>query len=160
MAPTLEIMAACRFFQALAAGGVVIARAVVSDSSAGFQLARTMNVMFGIAMLAPIASPMAGSLLLGVGPWRITLWAIIPVPFAALVGVICLVPDTLPPERRSPKVELANLGRVLTNVRFAAFLTVYAAATGALMAYQGASPFLYTSRSSDSPNSSTASSTQ
>jgi len=145
-APTLDIMAVCRFFQAFgAAGGVVIARAVVSDSTTGFQLVRTMNVMMGIAMFAPVISPTAGSLLLSLGPWHTTLWAIIPVTFAALVGVACLVPDTLPPERRTSKIQLADIGRVFTSARFTCHLVVSAAATGALMAYTGASPFLYQS---------------
>lgn len=142
--PNLAIMAVFRFFQAVgAAGGVVIARAVVSDSTTGFTLARTMNIMISMAMFAPVVSPLAGSLLLAVAPWQVAVWAIVPIAMISLVGVYFHVPDSLRPDLRTSRVDYADLVRVFRSRRFAGFLVVSAAATGALMAYTGASPFIF-----------------
>ncbi|WP_166875255.1 MFS transporter [Salinibacterium sp. ZJ450] len=144
IAPTLTVMAGARVLQAIgAAGGVVIARAIVSDKATGFALARKMNLMVSLSMFAAVISPLAGSVLVTFLPWHVTLWVIVPVAVIVLAGVILIIPETLPRWRRSRRVELADLGRVFRNARYASFLLVSAAASCALLSYTGASPFIY-----------------
>ncbi|WP_167042207.1 Bcr/CflA family efflux MFS transporter [Salinibacterium sp. ZJ454] len=144
IAPTLTVMAGARVLQAIgAAGGVVIARAIVSDTATGFALARKINLMVSLSMFAPVISPLVGSVVVTFLPWHVTLWMIVPVAMIALVGVILIIPETLPRARRSLRVELAGLGRVFRNARYTSFLLVSAAASCALLSYTGASPFIY-----------------
>lgn len=145
-APTLELMVIARLAQAFgAAAGVVIARAVVTDSAAGIALVRAMNIMIGIAMFAPVISPLAGSVLMNLGSWHATLWAVIPITVVNLLGIILFVPDTLPSHLRRPHVDVVDLLRVVAVPRYALFLAISVAATAALMSYTAASSFIYQS---------------
>jgi DHA1 family bicyclomycin/chloramphenicol resistance-like MFS transporter len=144
LAPTLGFMAGARVFQAIgAAGGVVIARAIVSDTATGFALARRLNLMVSLSMFAPVISPLLGSVIVTFLPWHVTLW--IPVPLAGFVviGVIMIIPETLTRSRRARRVEVADLFRVFRRPRYTSFLLVTAAASCALLSYTGASPFIY-----------------
>ncbi|WP_173922429.1 Bcr/CflA family efflux MFS transporter [Agromyces sp. Marseille-P2726] len=144
LAPTLAFMATARVFQALgAAGGVVIARAIVSDTAIGLALARKLNLMVSLSMFAPVISPLLGSVVVSVLPWHVTLWMIVPVAVVVVVGVLALIPETHPRARRTDRVEVADLARVFRSRRYTAFLVVSAAATCALLSYTGAAPFIY-----------------
>lgn len=144
IAPTLGLMAAARTFQAVgAAGGVVIARAIVADTATGLALARRINLMVGLSMFAPVISPLLGSIVVTFLPWHVTLWMILPVAALVLVGVLTIVPETLPPPRRTRSIQVADLARVFRSGRYTAFLLVSAAATCALLSYTGASSFIY-----------------
>jgi DHA1 family bicyclomycin/chloramphenicol resistance-like MFS transporter len=144
VAPSLTFMAAARVAQAIgAAGGVVIARAVVSDTSTGLALARTINVMVSLSMFAPVVSPLLGSIVVTFLPWHLTLWMVVPVAALVVVGVYVLLPETLPRALRARRVEVADLGRVFRNGRYTSFLFVAAAGSCALLSYTGASPFIY-----------------
>jgi MFS transporter, DHA1 family, multidrug resistance protein len=143
-APTLAFMATARVFQAIgAAGGVVIARAVVSDTATGFALARKINLMVSLSMFAPVVSPLLGSIIISFLPWQSALWVIVPVAAGTLVGVVLHIPETLLPEQRATRVEVADLGRVFLKGRYTSFLIVSASATCALLSYTGAAPFIY-----------------
>ena len=144
IAPTLPFMAAARVAQAIgAAGGVVIARAILSDTATGLVLARKINLMISLSMFAPVVSPLLGSIVVTFLPWQVTLWMIVPVTALVLIGVLTTIPETLPHARRSRRVELAELARVFRNAHYACFLLVSAAASCALLSYTGASPFIY-----------------
>lgn len=144
LAPTLAFMAVCRVAQALgAAGGVVIARAIVSDTATGQALARKINLMVSLSMFAPVVAPLLGSIVVTFLPWHVTLWMIVPVAALVLVGVIMSIPETHPAHFRTPKVDVVDLLRVFRSGRYAAFLVVSASATGALLSYTGAAPFVY-----------------
>ncbi|MGO4689700.1 MFS transporter [Glaciibacter sp. 2TAF33] len=144
IAPTLAIMAGARVAQAVgAAGGVVIARAIVSDTATGFALARKINLMVSLSMFAPVVSPLLGSVVVTFLPWHVTLWMIVPIAMVVLIGVLKVVPETLPRGRRHRRVQLADLGRVFRSGRYTSFLLVSAAGSCALLSYTGASPFIY-----------------
>lgn len=144
VAPTLAFMAAARVLQAIgAAGGVVIARAILADTASGAALARKINLMVGLSMFAPVISPLLGSVVVTFFPWHVTLWMIVPIALLVVVGVSTIIPETLPHERRGHRIEVADLGRVFRNRRYTSFLVVSAAASCALLSYTGASPFIY-----------------
>lgn len=144
LSPTLTIMAVARVVQAVgAAGGVVIARAIVTDTATGLVLARKINLMVGLSMFAPVVAPLLGSVVVTFFPWHATLWIVVPLSLLTVVGVVLLIPETLRKERRTARVELADLGRVFGNRRYTSFLLVSAAATCAPLSYTGAAPFIY-----------------
>ena len=144
IAPTLGFMSGARVFQAIgAAGGVVIARAIVSDTASGLALARRINLMVSLSMFAPVISPLLGSIVVTFLPWHVTLWMIVPVAALVVVGVLTIIPETLPHSRRTRRIEVADLARVFRNGRYTSFLFVSAAASCALLSYTGASSFIY-----------------
>jgi len=144
VAPSLTFMAAARVVQALgAAGGVVIARAIVSDTSTVFALARKINLMVSLSMFAPVVSPLLGSVVVSFFSWHVTLWMIVPVAAVVVVGVALRIPESLLPSRRTRRIEVTDLARVFRSGRYTCFLLVSAAATCALLSYTGASPFIY-----------------
>ncbi|GAC85028.1 putative drug resistance transporter [Gordonia paraffinivorans NBRC 108238] len=143
-APTIEVLIGARFVQALAAAsGMVIARAVIADRARGFAGARAMTIMMTIQSLAPVLAPLAGGLLAGHVPWRGVLAVILATAVLQLVGAVTSVPETLPAERRVPRLRFGDVLSRFTRPAFMAYVLTQAFAFGALMSYISSSSFVY-----------------
>jgi DHA1 family bicyclomycin/chloramphenicol resistance-like MFS transporter len=100
LAPTLPLLLAGRFVWGLgAAGGRVVAFAILRDTHEGEKMARLMSYMMAVFILVPILAPSLGALLVAVGPWRGVFVA------GAVAGVAVLawslrLEETLAPENR------------------------------------------------------------
>jgi DHA1 family bicyclomycin/chloramphenicol resistance-like MFS transporter len=145
-APNLDWFIAARFVQgASGAAGVVLARAIIADTSQGVGAARFLGLMMMIGGLAPITAPLMGSGLLLLGDWRLIFAAL-----ALLVAAMCWavwfkVPETLPVERRQTgglRALLANAGKVLRHRPYVGYLLTFVGSFGVLFAYLSASPFV------------------
>ena len=144
LAPTIELLIAGRFVQALsAAAGMVIARAMISDLAVGYAAMRALSVMMSIHTLVPVVGPVLGGALATVLPWRGVLAVFAAIVAAQLAVSVVLVRETLPPEARAPRLRYGNLGRVLRRPAFLAHALTVGCAVAALMAYVAASPFVY-----------------
>ena len=85
-APNIEAMIVLRVIQGLfSAGSVVISRAVATDLYRGHEMTRFFGLLMTINGLAPIISPILGSLLLEYISWKGIFI------FLALIGVIVLL---------------------------------------------------------------------
>ena len=103
MAPSLLLLTIGRFVQGLVvAAGMVTARAILRDLSSGRNLARAFAKLFLVVGAVPMVAPVVGSFILQLTTWRGVFVLI------ALIGVVMAVvtffvlPETLPPEERSP----------------------------------------------------------
>ena len=92
---------ALRFAQGLGgAGGIVLSRAVACDLFRGPELTSFMSLLMAVNSVAPIAGPVLGGALAGLGGWP---WVFI---FLTGMGVALLLfcafglPETLPPKLR------------------------------------------------------------
>ena len=100
LAPTLPLLLAGRFLWGIgAAGGRVVAFAILRDTHEGEKMARLMSYMMGVFILVPILAPSLGALLVAVGPWQGVFVT------AAVAGVAVLawslrLSETLAPENR------------------------------------------------------------
>lgn len=100
-APSLPVLIALRFLQALGGSGAVVgARAMTRDRFSGPDLARAFSFIFLVFGVAPVLAPSLGALMLMWTSWR-GLFI-----FLAVFGVLCLVgivkaTETHPPERRT-----------------------------------------------------------
>ncbi|MEI2810212.1 MAG: multidrug effflux MFS transporter [Nocardioides sp.] len=145
MAPTLAILIIGRLIQGLAgAGGVVIGRAVLADLVTGRAAAKAFTLMLTVGGVAPVLSPFVGSLLLAPLGWRGLLWVLALLTLLMVPGVVLVVRETHPPERRS---QAGTYGRTLREVvatrAYWPPVAVFALCFGVLMTYIAASPFVY-----------------
>lgn len=146
LAPSIGILIAARFVQALAgAAGIVICRAVIADLLDGYAAARAMSLMLTINGLAPIVAPVVGGALAGHVPWRGVLGIIVAVYFVQLVGIAVVIRESLPAERRTPRVQYAYVGRLLARPAYLGYTITSMFAFGAMMAYISSSSFVYQS---------------
>jgi DHA1 family bicyclomycin/chloramphenicol resistance-like MFS transporter len=146
LAPSAPVLIGLRFLQGVAGGtGVVVARAIVRDRYAGVEAAKFFSRLTLIFGVAPIAAPALGSLVLKVTSWH-GIFVALAVIAAALTALTAIwLPETLPPERRSPG-GLAAFGRtarsLVTDRTYLGYALSQAFAFAAMFAYISGSPFV------------------
>lgn len=151
IAPTLLILIAARSVQgAAAAGGVVIARAVVSDLATGNVAARVFSFMVMVGGIAPIVAPVIGSWAALLGGWRATFWVLLGLVMLVLVITLFVVPESNGPDVRRGNRELARATdskplRALVGRQFLGNTLSMTFVTMLMFGYVSASPFLYQS---------------
>lgn len=103
-APTLELLAVARVLMGVgAAAGGVVAMAIVRDLFGGRRLVVMLSRLSLVSGVAPVVAPLIGSALLAVMPWRGIFVVLAVYGLVMLVSAIALVPETLPPARRSER---------------------------------------------------------
>jgi len=123
LAPTIEVLLACRALQGMSAGaGMVVGRAIIRDTYDGAQAQRLMSRVTMIFSLAPAIAPVLGGILQQVFGWKSIF------VFLALFGLLlwagCArrLPETLAPADRQPfraRPLFANYVKVCGSMRFA-----------------------------------------
>jgi DHA1 family bicyclomycin/chloramphenicol resistance-like MFS transporter len=102
-APSLPVLLTLRVVQGLSAGGgVIVSRTVVRDMFEGVEAQRLMSRVMMIFGLAPAIAPIVGGLLLQVGPWPVVFWFMAGMGLILVTVVAVALPETHPPERRTP----------------------------------------------------------
>ncbi|CAD7288870.1 multidrug effflux MFS transporter [Campylobacter suis] len=143
---SIEMFIFMRVIQGLAsAGSVVIARAIVSDIYSGHELTKFFTLMMTINSLAPILSPVVGSLLMKFTDWH-GIFIVL-----SIIGIILFIAnfnfkESLPPERRFQTSLLQSYGvykEILVYKKFMTFVMVMTFALGAMFAYIAASSFIF-----------------
>lgn len=143
--PNIETMIALRIVQGLSsAGSVVISRAVAADLYQGREMTQFFGLLMTINGLAPIISPVLGSVLLEYMSWK-GIFA-----FLILIGVVVAafslrLHESLSPEKRqqgSTFASFASFGSILKNRRFMGYVWIESLLFGAMFAYIAASPFI------------------
>ncbi|QEY25001.1 Bcr/CflA family efflux MFS transporter [Neisseria animalis] len=145
-APDMETLIALRFVQGfMAAGGVVVSRAVVADLYHGREMTRFFGLLMTVNGLAPIVSPVIGSAVLGFTDWWGMFVLLALIGAAAFAGSARLY-ESLPSEKRlaTPLSHtFATLFKVVKNRTFILFVAVESFAFGGMFAYISASPFVF-----------------
>ena len=143
--PNIETMIVLRVIQGLSsAGSVVISRAVATDLYRGREMTRFFGLLMTINGLAPIISPILGSLLLEYISWKGVF------VFLALIGVIVLffcfrLKESLNVENRlqgSIFATFSTFGVIIKNRLFMSYVGIESFLLGAMFAYIAASPFI------------------
>ncbi|MDV7244825.1 MULTISPECIES: multidrug effflux MFS transporter [Rhodococcus] len=146
LAPSVQTLIAARLFQGLSGGAaIVLARACIADRARGDNAARLFSIMMIIGGVAPVIAPLIGGALLGPVGWRGIFWVLAGAGFVMVLGVLTLVPETLPVEKRhgGGLAALArNLRYVVGNRVYLGYALTFIFGFGALFAYISASPFV------------------
>ena len=144
-APNIESMIVLRVIQGLSsAGSVVISRAIATDLYRGREMTRFFGLLMTINGIAPIISPILGSLLLEYISWKGVF------VFLALIGLVVLffcfrLKESLSVENRlqgSIFATFSTFGVIIKNRLFMSYVGIESFLLGAMFAYIAASPFI------------------
>ncbi|MEO0424531.1 MAG: Bcr/CflA family efflux MFS transporter [Pseudomonadota bacterium] len=104
-ASTASVLFTARFVQGFAgAVGPVVARAIARDLGGPDKGARLLATLVAILGLAPLLAPLLGGAITELAGWRATLLAIPCYGLITLVAIWILVPESLPPHTRQPRL--------------------------------------------------------
>ncbi|WP_371500719.1 multidrug effflux MFS transporter [Kitasatospora sp. NBC_00374] len=143
LAPSMPVLIGARLVQGVAgSAGLVISRAIARDRYEGVAMIRFLASLGMISGLAPIFAPVVGGQILRFTPWRGT-FAVLSVLGAALtLGMLFVLRETLPPQRRHAgglAVTFRAIGGLLRERPFVGYVLTSTFAFGALFAYIGGS---------------------
>ncbi|WP_228373432.1 multidrug effflux MFS transporter [Demequina gelatinilytica] len=146
LAPSVEWVMAGRVLQGIgAAGGGVVANAMVRDLFAGQALIRMLARMALVVGLAPVIAPVIGSQLLSFMDWR-GLFVVLALYGTAVALVVSgVIKETMPAERRGKASLSATRARyvhLLNDRAFVGISMVGALTFAALFCYLSASSFV------------------
>jgi DHA1 family bicyclomycin/chloramphenicol resistance-like MFS transporter len=144
-APDIGALIAFRFLQGMAgAGGVVLSLAIVRDLYSGTELARVLGSLMLVFGLAPVLAPVIGGQILRFTTWR-GVFGVLAAIGLVLFALAWFLPETLPPERRTPSRlhQLAADSRTLVRDRqYVGYTLAITCGNAALITYISALPFI------------------
>jgi len=146
-APTSGVLVAARFVQGFSgAAGIVLSRAVIADQARGARAAKLFSLMMVISGVAPVVAPLLGGTLVGAVGWRGIFWILTAVAVLMVLGVLAVVPESLPAghRQRGGLAATARAAReVLGDRVFLGYTLTFAFAFATMFAYISASSFVY-----------------
>jgi DHA1 family bicyclomycin/chloramphenicol resistance-like MFS transporter len=146
-ARSIEALVAWRFAQALGGcAGMVIARAVVRDRFDEREAARFFSLLILVTGLAPILAPSIGGQILVFFSWRAIFWALAGFALVGFITATFLLPESLPPERRTEGgvgTALYVYARLLRDRAFMRYALSGALVISGMFAYIFGSPFVF-----------------
>ena len=140
------LIALCAVMGLASAGGITGGRAVVADLVDGVGATRPFTILGMVVSLGPILGPIGGALVLSVfGNWRAIFVALAVFAVIGTIGVLVLVPESLPHEKRHRGGLLAvfaNAGKILGNRQYISHALVLWLTFGIMFAYISTSSFI------------------
>ncbi|HCW46816.1 MAG TPA: multidrug transporter MdfA, partial [Erwiniaceae bacterium] len=107
---SIEQFVALRFFQGASLCFIgAVGYAAIQEAFDEARSVRIMALMANVALLAPLAGPLAGAAFLTVGDWRTMFWLFALLAAVALIGLWRAMPETA--GDRSVSISLKSLGR-------------------------------------------------
>lgn len=146
MSTDITMLGIFRVLQGIgAAGGGVVAMAMIRDLFGGYQLVRMLSRMSLVNGMAPILAPVIGSQLLGIMDWPGIFWFLAGYGALVVIAAFMFIVETLPPERRhSGGVSVRGRYKAVFSDRiFVGTLFVGGFNFAALFTYLSASTFLF-----------------
>jgi len=150
LAQTIGVLLAARLVQAAgASAGVVAPRAIVTDLLPEREAAAVYSVLGQIQMVAPVAAPLLGALILQWSGWRASFWLLLIITLVIWVAAHHVVPDSLSANKRtmlSFRSVAVSYAALFRNRPFLLYSMAGALLFGALFAYISISPFILISK--------------
>jgi DHA1 family bicyclomycin/chloramphenicol resistance-like MFS transporter len=150
LAPSFGTLLFCRVLQGVAAGiGPTVARAVVRDLFDGANAQKLMSSMMLVFSLAPAIAPVIGGWVHVSLGWQWVFGMLVVLGGALMVTCVLLLPETHPPERRTPfrvGTLISSCWRVATGLPFFLLSVSAALAIASLFIYVGSAPAIILER--------------
>lgn len=144
LAPTVNLLIAARFLQALGgSAGLVLGRAIVRDSATGDETAKNLSLMNLMVMLGPGLAPLIGSALAAATGWRSIFAALSLLGFLNLLLIWRLLAEGAKRKAQDLRAMLTGYGRLLKSRRFLGYAFGGGCATTSFYAFVGAAPFIF-----------------
>lgn len=117
LAPSFALLIVARICQGLGgAAGRTIGTAIVRDTFAGRDMARTMSLVMMVFIIVPMVAPSLGQGLIHIANWRWSFGALLAVGMVAVAWVAARLPETRAGGKDTPRLGLiASLRAVLSN---------------------------------------------
>jgi len=145
MAPSMELLIAARFLQAIgASAGLVLARAIISDLWDPDAAARLYSIMMQVLGVTALVSPLLGGALLLVSGWRLIFLFLFVAGLATMAWSYAGIPESLPPERRQRAQGIfSGYGKLFRQPVFLLATIAAAFGTATMFATLSGSSFLF-----------------
>jgi len=154
IAPDIGALIVLRFLQGMAgAGGVVLSLAIVRDLYTGTELARVLGSLMLVFGLAPVLAPVIGGQILRFTTWR-GVFGVLAVIGLVLFLLAWFLPETLPPERRTPsrlRQLIADSRTLVQDREYVGYTLAITCGNAALITYISALPFIVEDAYHESP---------
>jgi len=145
-APTMDLLIAGRFVQALGASGpIVLGRAIVRDLYEGARAGSELSRMGSVMGIVPALAPILGGVIETHYGWRFAFTAML--VFGVVLGTVVIVglPETLRSKTNEPlslRSILTDYFQLLKNPRYRFYVSLSALSYGGLFAFISGSSFV------------------
>ncbi len=137
---TIEQMWVLRFVQAIGgSGGIVIARAIVTDYFDKSQTLKIYALLSLIMGIAPIVAPICGNIILNLLGWKGLFETLVILGIILVLLTIFVLPET---HKTKTRFTITSYWQVLKVKQFLLYTVVAGLVNGALMIYVANGPFL------------------
>jgi MFS transporter, DHA1 family, multidrug resistance protein len=146
-APSIYIFIGARFLQGfVAAGGLVISRAIVRDVYSGRELTKFFALLMLVGNLGPIVAPIAGGIILAFTDWSGVFLVLACIGIVLFLIVLWKLEETLPQENRVPSdisQIVKNFGSLLKDRQFTGYALTQGFMVAGIFAYVSGISFVY-----------------
>lgn len=146
-APSIEWLVAFRVVQGIGAcASMALPRAIVRDNYTGADAAQLMSLLMLVFSISPILAPLAGSVVIQFGDWRLTFWAMTAVGVLVLLLTTFALKETRPASLRvesSIGSALKGYGILMRDWNFLGLSFIGAFGIGSFMGFIGNSSFVF-----------------
>jgi len=146
MAPSIEWLIVARFVQGVGAcAAMALPRAIVRDGYTGADAAQLMSLLMLVFSVSPILAPLAGSVIIQFGDWRMIFWVVGAIGLLGIALTLFFLKETRPASARlesSVGGALRSYGVLLRDRRFIGLSMIGAFGMSSFMAYLANSSFI------------------
>lgn len=142
-APNVETLLVCRMFQATAAAGMVLSRAVVRDTVTSLDAAasRIGYVTMGMAVV-PMIAPALGGFLEEIYGWKASFVLTFAITIVVIVIAYFNLPETNHNRSKSMIAQLGSYPELFRSRRFWGYALTAGFASGSFFAFLGGGPYI------------------
>ena len=136
-----------RIIQAIGGAGVAVGiPAMVKDNLTTNQFAKAISMVMLVMALAPLVAPILGGAILVISSWHGIFVFLAALSIVAMVLFYRMIPETLPPERRSPlsfSNSLKNYAQLIKNPFVLGYIVSGSFHFGGMMCFVTGASFVY-----------------
>lgn len=147
VAPSVEWLIVSRFIQGIGGcAAMSLPRAIVRDEYTGAEAAQLFSLIMLVFSISPILAPLAGSIVIAFGDWRLLFWVMGAVGVFGLLLSVVALKETRPRHLRTESTiggAIRGYGSLLKDWNFMGLTFIGAFGMSAFMAFIGNSSFVF-----------------